>query len=119
VLPFTRIAPAVEERWQGTTAEEIRVPIGLLGAKGKQVLELDHRSYVHALITGQTGSGKSNLLHMLISSLAIVYPPDELQMYLIDFKEGVGFKSYAPTDDGLGALPHARAIAYTVNASSD
>ena len=111
VLPFTRIAPAVEERWQGTTAEEIRVPIGLLGAKGKQVLELDHRSYVHALITGQTGSGKSNLLHMLISSLAIVYPPDELQMYLIDFKEGVGFKSYAPTDDGLGALPHARAIA--------
>ena len=111
VLPFTRIAPAVEDRWQGTTAEAIRVPIGLLGAKGKQVLELDHRSYVHALVTGQTGSGKSNLLHMLISSLAIVYPPDELQMYLIDFKEGVGFKSYAPTEDGLGALPHARAIA--------
>ncbi len=111
VLPFARIAPAVEARWQGNTAEGIRVPIGLLGAKGKQALELDHRSYVHALITGQTGSGKSNLLHMLISSLAIVYPPDELQMYLIDFKEGVGFKSYAPTDDGLGALPHARAIA--------
>ena len=111
VLPFTKIAPLVEERWHGTTAEAIRVPIGLLGAKGKQVLELDHRSYVHALVTGQTGSGKSNLLHMLISSLAIVYPPDELQMYLIDFKEGVGFKSYAPTDDGLGALPHARAIA--------
>src|SRR5262249_16475250 len=82
VLPFTRIAPPIEERWQGSTIDSIRVPIGLLGAKGKQVLELDHRSYVHALVTGQTGSGKSNLLHMLISSLAIVYPPDELQMYL-------------------------------------
>lgn len=53
-----------------------------------------------------TGIGKSSLLHVLVTSLALTYPPDELELYLIDFKEGVEFKEYA-----THRLPHARVIA--------
>ncbi|MFP6762386.1 MAG: FtsK/SpoIIIE domain-containing protein, partial [Planctomycetaceae bacterium] len=60
----------------------------------------------HVLIAGKTGSGKSTLMHILITNLAMHYSPDEVQFYLIDFKKGVEFKAYAAND-----LPHARVIA--------
>jgi S-DNA-T family DNA segregation ATPase FtsK/SpoIIIE len=48
--------------------------------------------------------GKTNLLHVLISQLALGYPPEELELYLLDFKE-VEFDAYLTE-----RLPHARAI---------
>src|SRR2546425_1221872 len=56
--------------------------------------------------TGNSGSGKSTLLHALVTNLAMWYSPDEIEMYLVDFKKGVEFKTYA-----THVLPHARAIA--------
>ena len=47
------------------------------------------------LISGKTGSGKSTLLHVLITNLALRYSPDEVELYLVDFKKGVEFKAYA------------------------
>ena len=49
--------------------------------------------------------GKSNLLHVLILELALRYPPEELDLYLLDFKE-VEFNVYLTE-----RLPHARVIA--------
>jgi DNA segregation ATPase FtsK/SpoIIIE-like protein len=60
----------------------------------------------HALIAGKTGSGKSTLLHALITNLALWYSPDEVEFYLVDFKKGVEFKTYA-----THRLPHARVVA--------
>ncbi len=57
------------------------------------------------MIAGKTGSGKSSLLHTLICNLALHYSPDEVQFYLVDFKKGVEFKTYASHE-----LPHARII---------
>ena len=45
------------------------------------------------------------LLHTLIVNLALHYSPDEVQFYLVDFKKGVEFKTYASHE-----LPHARII---------
>jgi hypothetical protein len=42
----------------------------------------------------------------LITNGALRYSPDELELYLIDFKKGVEFKVYAAME-----LPHARVIA--------
>ena len=96
--------------WNGpdaaSAAGEITVPLGPSGSRKYQELALGRGTAHHALIVGQTGSGKSNLLHAIITTLAIKYAPDELQLYLIDFKQGVEFKLYA---DAL--LPHARVIA--------
>src|SRR5262249_21359794 len=60
----------------------------------------------HVLVAGKTGSGKSTLLHALICNLALCYSPDEVELYLIDFKKGVEFKTYATHE-----LPHARVVA--------
>jgi hypothetical protein len=62
--------------------------------------------FMRGYIVGQTGSGKTNLMHVLITTLALNYSPDEIELYLIDFKDGVGFKQYATC-----RLPQARVIA--------
>lgn len=48
-----------------------------------------------ALVAGSTGSGKSSLLHAVIMSSLLRYGPDELQVYLLDFKSGVEFDVYS------------------------
>jgi adenylate kinase family enzyme len=60
----------------------------------------------HVLLAGKTGSGKSTLLNAMIVNMASWLSPDELELWLIDFKKGVEFKVYASA-----GLPHARAVA--------
>lgn len=65
----------------------------------------------HGLITGSSGSGKSNLIKLLIYGLSARYSPDELELYLLDMKEGVTLAPMAPPNAGSGTyLPHARII---------
>ncbi len=82
------------------------MPIGHTGATRSQVISLGRGVAQHMLIAGKTGSGKSTLLHVIITNLALWYSPDEVELYLIDFKKGVEFKTYA-----THRLPHARAVA--------
>jgi S-DNA-T family DNA segregation ATPase FtsK/SpoIIIE len=95
-----------ENWWQSTTEDGIIIPLGPRGARDVQCLYLGKGTAQHALIAGKTGSGKSTLLHVLINTLTLKYSPDEVELYLIDFKKGVEFKTYATHQ-----LPHARVIA--------
>ncbi|MEZ6058824.1 MAG: FtsK/SpoIIIE domain-containing protein [Planctomycetaceae bacterium] len=105
-VSFTRIAPRNDEIWSHSTADGIDLPIGRAGAARLQFMRLGRGTSQHALVAGKTGSGKSTLLHILITNLALHYSPDEIQFYLIDFKKGVEFRSYA-----AHRLPHARVVA--------
>jgi ABC-type multidrug transport system fused ATPase/permease subunit len=105
-VPFTSIAPPAEKFWTASSAADVAVPIGRAGATRLQQLRLGRGVAQHALIAGKTGSGKSTLLHALVTNLAMWYSPDEIEVYLVDFKKGVEFKTYATNE-----LPHARAIA--------
>jgi len=105
-VPFRQIAPQPEEIWSLSTAEELRVPVGRSGANKWQYLELGRGTRQHVLIAGKTGSGKSTLFHVIITNLALWCSPDEVEFYLVDFKKGVEFKSYAARE-----LPHARVVA--------
>ena len=105
-VPFDRVAPKEEEWWTGSTSSEVLAPLGPAGAKKLQYMKLGKGTSQHALIAGKTGSGKSTLMHALITSLALNYSPNEIQFYLIDFKKGVEFKLYDHYK-----LPHARVIA--------
>ena len=105
-VPFETIAPAEEQSWSANSSGDLRVPIGRSGAVRLQHLGLGRGVAQHALIAGKTGSGKSTLLHVIITNLVLWYGPDEVEFYLIDFKKGVEFKTYATHD-----LPHARAVA--------
>lgn len=92
--------------WSENTDNGIRIPLGPGNAKKPIILELGVGLSVHAILIGRPGSGKSNLLHVVINTAVRLYKPDDLELYLIDFKEGVEFKPYA--DAGL---PHTRVIA--------
>jgi hypothetical protein len=105
-VPFAGIAPSAAEIWTSDSAEQLTVPLGRSGATQTLALRLGQGTSQHVLIAGKTGSGKSTLLHALITNAALHYSPDEVQFYLIDFKKGVEFKSYADYH-----LPHARVIA--------
>jgi DNA segregation ATPase FtsK/SpoIIIE-like protein len=105
-VPFDFIAPPPEKVWTSDSRRGIDVPLGRSGATKRQSLRLGRGTAQHALVAGKTGSGKSTLLHALITNLALHYSPDEVELYLIDFKKGVEFKAYA-----THGLPHARVIA--------
>jgi hypothetical protein len=105
-VPFDFIAPKPEEWWTRDSRGGIEVPLGRAGATKRQYLQLGQGTAQHALIAGKTGSGKSTLLHVLITNLGLLYSPDEVELYLVDFKKGVEFKTYAAQQ-----LPHARVIA--------
>lgn len=105
-VPFDFIAPPPESWWQSDSRKGIDVPLGRAGALKRQHLRLGSGTAHHVLMSGKTGSGKSTLLHVLITNLALHYSPDEVELYLVDFKKGVEFKTYAALE-----LPHARVVA--------
>jgi hypothetical protein len=88
------LLPAREEWLKGNSAKELAIPIGISGVNKVQNLVFGASAY-HALLIGQTGSGKSSLLHTIIMSSLIRYSADELSIFLVDFKRGVEFKIYA------------------------
>jgi hypothetical protein len=105
-VDFGFLAPPLAEWWTTNCRDELVVPLGRAGATRRQSLRLGQGTAQHALIAGKTGSGKSSLLHVLITNLALNYSPDEVELYLVDFKKGVEFQAYATQ-----GLPHARVIA--------
>jgi len=72
-------------------------------ARKVQRLVFGRGTWNHGLIVGRTGSGKSNLMHVVVTAGALGYSPEELRMYLIDLKT-VEFTSYR-------RLPHAEVVA--------
>src|SRR6266566_1042662 len=101
-LPFGRIA--ITQLWSGVTTDGLDVQIGVDSKGEPQHFVMGVRGVHHGLVGGAVRMGKPNLLHVLISQLALRYPPEELELYLLDFKE-VEFDAYLTE-----RLPHARAI---------
>ncbi|MBW6438954.1 cell division protein FtsK [Actinoplanes hulinensis] len=71
----------------------------------------------HALIGGPAESGKTNLIHTWLGSLATRYGPEELALYLLDFTDGEAFARYVPGPRDPSWLPQVRLAG--VNVSGD
>lgn len=82
------------------------IPMGFDEVSGEIVMMEIGDGVPHYLIGGTTGSGKSTLLHNIILSACFNYSPKELQLYLLDFKDGVEFNKYINP-----IIPHAKLIA--------
>jgi S-DNA-T family DNA segregation ATPase FtsK/SpoIIIE len=90
-----------------TTIGGFHIPIGWTPAGETVSLTLGAiSSEHHVLLAGKTGSGKSNLLHLIIHTLCEKYAPGEVDLYLLDYKESTEFTVYATPP-----LPHARLVA--------
>ncbi|MGL2886724.1 DNA translocase FtsK [Helicobacter pylori] len=94
-----------KEFWTKSSQHEVSVPVGW-DINHKEVCFEIGGAQNHTLICDHSGSGKSNFLHVLIQNLAFYYAPDEVQLFLLDYKEGVEFNAYTnPT-----ILEHARLV---------
>lgn len=97
--------------FRGDASERFEVPLGISGASTVQKFTISDVAQ-HALISGVTGSGKSMLLKNIILSSMIRYTPDDVNLYLIDFKEGVEFVPFIEQD-----LPWIKAVALNTERS--
>lgn len=93
-----------KEFWTESSQFKVSVPVGW-DINHKEVCFEIGGAQNHTLICDHSGSGKSNFLHVLIQNLAFYYAPDEVQLFLLDYKEGVEFNAY--TDP---ILEHARLV---------
>lgn len=88
------------------TDEEFHIPFGVInnGNKLCQITLCLSDSTPHGIISGTTGSGKSELILTLVTSLALKYTPSEVNFAIIDFKSG-------STSDLVKEFPHCAGIA--------
>lgn len=89
-----------------SSTKSLSIPIGVGDGDSIVSMIIGEGSSHHGLIAGATGSGKSTLLHTLIMSSMLHYRPDQLHLYLMDFKSGTEFKIYESE-----RLPHIQLLA--------
>jgi len=88
------------------TAEGLVLPLGRSETGAILRLELGTAAgHHHVLIGGRPGSGKSTLVHAIVTTACRLHGPQELQVYLLDYKRGTEFMPYASEQ-----LPQARVI---------
>lgn len=85
-----------------STGRALRAPIGR-SADGVVHLDLQAQG-PHGLVAGTTGSGKSELLRTLVTSLALHHPPDRLTFLLVDYKGGATFGAVAELPHVVGVV---------------
>ena len=94
------------ELFSYSSAKKLSIPVGIGDGDSIIDLTIGEGSSHHGLIAGATGSGKSTLLHTLIMSAMLHYSPEQLHLYLMDFKSGTEFKIYESVK-----LPHIKLLA--------
>lgn len=92
--------------WTSKTNDYSSMPIGLGNDKSEiEILFKRQDGQNTGYIIGNSGSGKSVVLHNIILNGALKYSPNELQYYLIDFS-GNAFNIYSEKK-----LPHVKVVA--------
>ncbi|MGC5018041.1 FtsK/SpoIIIE domain-containing protein [Micromonospora sp. DT47] len=97
-----------ERRWTESARTGLRTVVGRAG-RDPVTLAFDDAT-PHWLVGGRTGAGKTVFLVDVLYGLAARYSPAELRLYLLDFKVGVSFTEFVPTERDPSFLPHARAV---------
>ena len=97
-----------EELWTGNAAEGLGT---VVGHDGDTAVHLRFNDLTpHWMVGGRSGAGKTAFLINVLYGLGVRYSPEELALYLLDFKEGVSFAEFVPTQRDRTWLPHARAV---------
>ena len=98
--------------WNRSSAKGITAIVGRSGLETLSITLGDEERQQHnVLVSGAVGQGKSTLLATLIYSVAWHYSPQEVEMYLLDLKEGLSLAPLVPQPGSdVTFLPHARVI---------
>ena len=86
--------PEIDKTEYAVTTSAIEAPIGKTTDGETVDFKIDvNRGHYHAFVIGETGSGKSRFLHDIIINMIAKYSPEDVELYLMDFK-GVEFNPY-------------------------
>ncbi|MEO6791510.1 MAG: FtsK/SpoIIIE domain-containing protein, partial [Ornithinibacter sp.] len=86
-------------------APGVSPPVALVGISPDGPWSIDlRRDGPHVLIGGTTGSGKSEFLRTLVTSLSLSCPPEDLTFVLVDFKGGSAFGSCSALPQVVGLV---------------
>lgn len=106
-VPAEDALDAVPDRVQLGELTQTSSPIGLpaaIGSQGRDAVVVDIvEDGPHAIVTGTTGSGKSELLVTWVTAIASEHGPERVTFVLADFKGGTAFEP-------LRELPHVVAV---------
>lgn len=78
----------------------IPIPLGI--KSGLQPYWVGLTEYPHFLVAGASGSGKSNMTNLIISTIVTTQSPDDIRIIFVDMKNGQEFGIYQDAN-----LPHA------------
>jgi len=110
-IKFKSYAIPEKTAWFNQPASsEVKVPIGKSQLReGFEFLTFKTKDMLsNALLCGGVGSGKTNFLKSVITSLSLNYSPEELELWLVDMKNGAGFSIFNNCQ-----LPHATKYAFS------
>ena len=92
IVQFEKIVSEHQRDTESDFSKVLTIPIGKTTYGTHEVLALNSKnSSAHCMIAGKTGTGKSSLLQSIVLGSAYHYTPDELEIYLIDLKDGTAF----------------------------
>ncbi len=100
-------------------ASDFTFPLGV--RPDNNIINCNIPSCPHILVAGQTGSGKSTMLHSMICSLLMKFTPDEVVFHLTDTKKneldiynGIPNLIAPVVDDSWDAIQHFQALVHVM-----
>lgn len=81
----------------GTDLNDSNIPFSFRFSK---IVDMDNnilKESNHALIAGKTGSGKTTLISRIALAICEKYSPDEVQFFILDYKQGIDFINFGDT----------------------
>ncbi|WP_255802251.1 type VII secretion protein EccCa [Mycobacteroides abscessus] len=99
--------------------EQLVIPIGV--ANTGEVMEIDIKESAmngmgpHGLVIGATGSGKSEFLRTLLTSMITSHSSDYLNLLLVDYKGGAGLEGFASAKHTSAILTNLTDSAHLVD----
>lgn len=106
----------IKNQWKEKCNQELRMFPGYVNGDPTNVKAqaVGNSGDIHALGVGGTGAGKSVFLNYTIAQLCLNYSPEDLELWLTDFK-GVEFKYYLPSKRYNYMYPHIKACLCTTD----
>lgn len=94
IVPLINYMPDDQDFFKESCVSNVVIPIGF-DPHGKQYSITLDKNNSSVLIAGNPSSGKSSLLHTMILQCITRYSPQNLELYLVDLKNGSEFNIYS------------------------